>query len=110
MSDEERGVYRKYNVTRTDGSSESGGKHEQCSYFVLDLKHDEFALPALRAYAKACKASHPELARDIEHIVATLPVVCGCREASCAHSLARAFSPQNPSEMADQLMSRKATP
>ena len=35
---------QKYRVTRTDGSSESGGKHAQCSYYVLDLTHDRFGL------------------------------------------------------------------
>lgn len=66
MKDEGRGVYRKFNVTRTDGSSGPGGKHERCSYFVLDLEHDPFAVPALKAYAAACRETHPQLAIDIE--------------------------------------------
>jgi hypothetical protein len=32
---------------------------------VLDLKHDRFAGPALRAYADACEAEYPLLARDL---------------------------------------------
>lgn len=84
MTDEQRGIYRKYKVERTDGSSKPGGKHEQCAYFVLDLEHDEFARPALEAYAKACHATHPDLAADIRHMLAARP--CGCRSVGeCPH-------------------------
>ena len=77
MSEEERiarqmdragmdvGIYRKFLVSRTDGSSRVGGKHEQCAYFVLDWHHDPFAVPAARAYADACEATHPALASDL---------------------------------------------
>lgn len=67
--DTERGIYRKFEVRRTDGSSGPGGKHERCTYFVLDLKHDPHAIPALRAYAQACRETHPELAYDLERIL-----------------------------------------
>ena len=103
--DKQRGLYRKYDVRRTDGSSDKGRKHERCAYYVLDLEHDEFAIPALKAYAKACRKEFPALADDIDRIIATAPMRCGCREANCAHSLSRAFTPQTPSEMADSLMS-----
>lgn len=65
MSDENRGLYRKYKVERTDGSSAPGGKHEDCRYFVLDLEHDEFSVPALQAYAAAAESRYPNLARDL---------------------------------------------
>ena len=65
MADTERGLYHKFQVTRTDGSSASGGKHENCRFFVLDLDHDRFAGKALAAYAMACKESHPNLALDL---------------------------------------------
>lgn len=100
------GLHRKYDVKRTDGSSASGGRHERCSYFVLDLEHDEFAVPALKAYAKACRKTHPDLAADIDTIIESVPVRCGCREASCPHSLGKAFSPEGHSEMAAYLMHR----
>jgi hypothetical protein len=91
MSDPTKGVIRKYEVSRTDGSSQPGGKHERCSYFVLDLEHDEFSIPALEAYAVACKAKFPALAQDLERVLATRP--CGCRAVSeCMHSL----NPQTP--------------
>lgn len=65
MDNDERGVYRKYRVERVDGSSAPGGKHSECSYFVLDLKHDPFAKDALRAYAAACRLDFPQLAEDL---------------------------------------------
>lgn len=105
MSDDTKtGIRRKYDIKRTDGSSEPGGKHADCTYFVLDLEHDEFALAALKAYAKACKKTHPQLARDIGIIIKHPRFSCSCREASCPHSLASAFAPSGPSEMAAHLI------
>ena len=57
----EQGVYRKFNVTRVHPSE----KHKNCEYFVLDVDHDEYAPAALAAYAKACRATHPDLSDDI---------------------------------------------
>lgn len=62
---EQQGLFRKFSVQRTDGSDVVGGKHFGCRYFVLDLDHDPFARAALRAYAQACQATHPQLATDI---------------------------------------------
>ena len=59
------GLYHKYNIERTDGSSAMGGKHYACGYFVLDISHDRHAQPALVAYAKACREENPQLADDI---------------------------------------------
>lgn len=64
------GVYEKFKVTRTDGKSRKGKKHARCEYFVLDIDHDEYALPALRAYATACAGEYPNLAADLFEIVA----------------------------------------
>jgi hypothetical protein len=63
--DKTRGLYHKFNVVRTDGTSEPGKRHEGCCYFVLDCTHDRYALPALRAYAAACEAEYRLLSRDI---------------------------------------------
>lgn len=63
--DQEAGLYSKYRVERTDGSSAPGGKHQDCSYFVLDWEHDPFAVPAMKAYADACEKTYPWLARDL---------------------------------------------
>lgn len=65
-SAEQQGMFRKFEVRRVDGSDQPGGKHYGCRYFVLDLNHDPHAPPAMRAYAAACRATHPQLAADIE--------------------------------------------
>ena len=102
MSDESRGVYRKYEVRRV---SDPTGKHANCTYFVLDLAHDAFALPALKAYANACAKEFPELAKDIRRIITTGP--CGCRSVGeCFHRM----SPQTPAEaLAEKLDESEGT-
>jgi len=65
MSDKSKGIINKFIVERTDGKSAEGEKHHNCLYFVLDVDHDEHALPALVAYEKSCKAEYPELAKDL---------------------------------------------
>jgi hypothetical protein len=66
------GLYEKFRVERTDGSSAPGAKHCGCDYFVLDLTHDAHAMPALRAYADSCATSYPALAADLR---AKLPML-----------------------------------
>lgn len=70
--DKNAGIYRKYEVTRTDGRSAPGEDHDGCAYFVLDLDHDPFAFAALQAYAEACAVSHPALAADLRRECAAL--------------------------------------
>jgi len=65
MGDTNRGIYQKFIVERTDGSSEPGGKHAECEYFVLDIMHDKHAKAALLAYAESCKIEYPLLAHDV---------------------------------------------
>lgn len=65
-ADERRGLYGKYIIQRADGSDASGGKHAGCQYFVLDLTHDNYALPALREYARWCRGQFPLLADDLD--------------------------------------------
>ena len=67
--DTTRGLYQKYIVKRADGSHREGQKHEHCKYFVLDLTHDKFSIPALKAYADSCKDEYPELAKDLQKII-----------------------------------------
>ena len=62
---EQQGLFRKFDVRRTDGSSKPGGKHEGCEYFVLDVDHDPLARVALQAYADSCDATHPQLSQDL---------------------------------------------
>lgn len=68
-ADRALGLYQKYIVTRTDGSSALGRKHSGCFYFVLDTTHDQYALPALAAYADACEEAFPLLARDLRRLI-----------------------------------------
>lgn len=62
---EQQGLFRKFTVSRTDGSDAPGGKHCGCEYFVLDVTHDPHAKAALAAYADAVEATHPQLAADM---------------------------------------------
>jgi len=67
--DKSKGLYQKFKVHRTDGSSKRGSKHHECRYFVLDLTHDPLALPAIEAYAKAAgRAGYQALADDLGDI------------------------------------------
>ena len=67
MGDTTRGLYRKFHVERTNGSSQAGKKHDGCCYFVLDLDHDAHARPALEAYANSCEGEYPALAADLRN-------------------------------------------
>jgi hypothetical protein len=58
---DQRGLIRKWNVSRVDGSTE----HEACRVFVLDPQHDQHARAALFAYAQSCEAEHPVLAAEL---------------------------------------------
>lgn len=62
---EQQGLFRKFDVRRTDGSDQPGGKHHGCDYFVIDVTHDQHAAAALTAYADAVAATHPMLAADM---------------------------------------------
>jgi hypothetical protein len=62
---EQQGLFRKFDIRRTDGSDQPGGKHYGCRYFVLDMTHDQHAPAALRAYAASCESTHPQLAADL---------------------------------------------
>ena len=65
MGDPARGLYRKFDVVRTDGQSAVGQKHSECEYFVLDLSHDPYARVAVLAYSIACGREYPLLAQDL---------------------------------------------
>lgn len=71
-SDTNKGLYQKFRVERTDGSSAPGGKHEHCRYFVLDLDHDPHALLALKGYVISCRQYFPELAKDLDALIEIL--------------------------------------
>ena len=62
---EDKELFNKYTVYRRDGRDKQGDKHRNCRYFVLDVSHDPFAVPALRAYAEACKEAKPVLSAQL---------------------------------------------
>jgi len=66
VDDKERGLYPKYSVIKID---DPDGKHDDCWYFVLDPKHDKYALPALMAYQRACAEEYPLLSEDLADII-----------------------------------------
>lgn len=63
--DSAKGMYRKFDVVRVDGSSEPNGKHHGCEYFVIDVTHDPYAMAACLAYAEACRHDRPKMAADL---------------------------------------------
>jgi len=70
MGDPRRGLYEKFEVRRTDNRDFEGEKHDGCDYFVLDITHDQHAMPALKAYAESCEEEYPLLASDLRNILA----------------------------------------
>lgn len=69
MKDQERGLYRKYDVKRV---GDPVGKHDHCKYFVLDLTHDKHAIRALHRYVYSCESEFPQLARDLRTLLTEL--------------------------------------
>lgn len=67
--DQQRGLYNKFRVERTDGKSAPGEKHHDCDYFVLDMDHDEHASAAIEAYVKSLEDAEefPALAADLRY-------------------------------------------
>lgn len=59
----------KYRVTRGDGRDRTGGKHEGCVHFVLDLTHDLIARQAAAVYAARVQSLNPKLAQDLMQMV-----------------------------------------
>lgn len=80
--DKDMGLYTKFKVARTDGSSKPGKKHDGCRYFVLDVNHDPYAAAALRMYASACGREYPELAKDLYKLASESEELTGGLDAS----------------------------
>ena len=81
-SDQQQGLYRKYNVERLNDPT---GKHADCTYYVLDLVHDRHAAPALLAYAASCEAEFPDLAKDLRAMAAEIPNASTVSETGTIH-------------------------
>lgn len=71
-NNKECGLYDKFNISRVDGRDAPGGDRHGADYFVLDTTFDPFALPALIAYANACRAEYPLLAADLDGKISAL--------------------------------------
>lgn len=69
MTDQTKGLYEKFRVERTDGTSAPGGKHDGCEYFVLDMDHDDHARAAIEAYVLSLESAeeYPKLAADLRY-------------------------------------------
>lgn len=81
MSDQERGVYMKYQIHKADGSP----CDPDATYFVLRLDKDPAARAAMLVYAE--ETDNEELANDILGCLEDLaPPHCNCREANCSHA------------------------
>ena len=61
-----RGLYGKYRVEKTDGSP----LDPKAIYFTLRIDTDPHARAAIRAYIESCREENPELAGDLERILA----------------------------------------
>lgn len=70
MATDIRGIYKKFQVQRTDRRNLPGEKHHECEYFVLDLTHDEIARIAALSYAISCQVTRPLLSADLRGQVA----------------------------------------
>jgi hypothetical protein len=65
----ERGLYVKYEVQRTDGTDQPGGRHDGCRTFVLDLDHDPEAQRVLLEYARLIRDERRSLSDDLARLV-----------------------------------------
>lgn len=65
MAGEPKGLYGKYKIIKTDGSSID----PKAIYFTLRLDTDRHARAAIRAYIESCQESEPDLARDLERVL-----------------------------------------
>ena len=61
-----KGLYGKYRVEKTDGSP----LDPKAIYFTLRIDTDPHARAAIRAYIESCREENPELAGDLERILA----------------------------------------
>lgn len=79
LSDENRGLYAKYIVTKADGTPVPG------PLFILRYSKDPHARVALAAYADSCEGTHPQLGIDLRAQLAKLRMSANgtdCRNAN----------------------------
>jgi len=66
------GLYKKFEVYRTDGRDQPGGDRAGARYIVLDLTYDGHARAAALAYAAEVAAEYPQLAVEMRAFVEAL--------------------------------------
>lgn len=104
----QRGLYEKFTVTRTDGQSAPGMKHDGCCYFVLDATHDPHARAALFAYAASCEAEYGPLAADVRRLAESAPLPDASAPPTCSGEATGDGSGQGPDGV--RLIARRARP
>lgn len=67
------GLYKKFEVHRTDGRDQPGGDRAGAEYIVLDLTYCPFARAAALAYADKMAADYPQAAAELRAVIAALP-------------------------------------
>lgn len=67
MGNDNKGLYRKYDVRRVDGKKDPPG----AQYFVLRVDNDPHALQALLEYASSVSEENPNLASDIRALASS---------------------------------------
>jgi hypothetical protein len=65
----------KFEVRRTDGSDQPGGRHHGCRYLVLDLDHDPSARHVARIYAEDIETSRGVFAHELLDLLRELGAV-----------------------------------
>lgn len=66
------GLYKKFEVYRTDGRDQLGGDRAGARYIVLDLTYDKHSRAALLAYADAVAVDYPVLAVEMKALADAL--------------------------------------
>ena len=66
------GLYKKFEVYRTDGRDQPGGDRAGARYIVLDLTYDKHSRAALLAYADAVAVDYPTLAVEMKALAEAL--------------------------------------
>ena len=67
------GLYKKFEVHRTDGRDQPGGDRAGAEYIVLDLTHCQFARAAALVYADKMARIYPQAADELRAVIAALP-------------------------------------
>jgi hypothetical protein len=65
------GLYDKYAVKH---NYDEAGKHNNCPFFVLDIRHDIHARHAIEEYIYSCFGDFPTLASELQGLLDSTPL------------------------------------